>query len=126
MKVEKAVIIDKLIEEMGLSRRAFAEKIGLPATTLQSMLSRGVGKASVDNVIKVCKGLGITTDQLEKMAEFGTTDLREIEKLDSNNKLSEEEIITLAAHQIGHDGPLSEQEIEQIKLAMKIALSREK
>nr|WP_237087005.1 helix-turn-helix transcriptional regulator [Paenibacillus ihbetae] len=124
--MEKAVIIDKLIEEMGLSRRAFAEKIGLPATTLQSMLSRGVGKASVDNVIKVCKGLGITTDQLEKMAEFGTTDLREIEKLDSNNKLSEEEIITLAAHQIGHDGPLSEQEIEQIKLAMKIALSREK
>lgn len=122
--MEKAIIIDKLIEEMGMSRRGFAEKIGLPATTLQSMLTRGVGKASVDNVIKVCKGLGITTDQLEKMAENGTTDLNEINK--DNSNLSEDEIITLAANQIGHDGPLSEQEIEQIKLAMKIALTRNK
>ena len=32
------------------------------------MLSRGIGKASVDNVIKVCKGLGITTDDLERLA----------------------------------------------------------
>ncbi|MCJ8015253.1 helix-turn-helix transcriptional regulator [Paenibacillus sp. KQZ6P-2] len=124
--MEKAVIIDKLIEEQGLSRRAFAEKIGLPATTLQSMLSRGVGKASIDNVIKVCKGLGITTDQLEMMSQYGTTDISEIEKKDKSNKLSEEQILTLAAHQIGHDGPLSNQELEQIKLAMKIALSKNK
>lgn len=124
--MEKAMIIDKLIEEKGLSRRAFAEKIGLPATTLQSMLSRGVGKASIDNVIKVCKGLGITADQLEKMAQYGTTDLSEIDKKDKTNILTEEQILTLAAHQVGHDGPLSDQELEQIKLAMKIALSKNK
>lgn len=124
--MEKAVIIDKLIEEKGLSRRAFAEKIGLPATTLQSMLTRGVGKASIDNVIKVCKGLGITADQLEKMAQYGTTDISEIEIKDKSNKLTEEQILTLAAHQVGHDGPLSDQELEQIKLAMKIVLSKNK
>lgn len=67
--MEKAQVVAALIHESGLSRRAFAEKIGLPATTLQSMLSRGVGGASIDNVIKVCKGLNITIDQLEKMAE---------------------------------------------------------
>lgn len=66
--MEKAKIITKLIEEAGYSKRAFAEKIGIPPTTLQSMLSRGIGKASVDNVIKVCKGLGISTDILDDMA----------------------------------------------------------
>lgn len=122
--MEKAIIIDRLIEELGISRRAFAEKIGLPATTLQSMLSRGVGKASIDNVIKVCKGLGITTEDLELMAEHGSTNLEEIKKMKPSNSLTEEQILTMAAHQIGHDGPLSEQELEQIKLAMKIALSK--
>ena len=72
--MEKAKIITKLIEEAGYSKRAFAEKIGIPPTTLQSMLSRGVGKASIDNVIKVCKGLGITTDTLDKMATHNTQD----------------------------------------------------
>ncbi|MDQ0254891.1 transcriptional regulator with XRE-family HTH domain [Evansella vedderi] len=66
--MKKAEIIKKLIKEKGYSNRAFAEKVGLPPTTLQSMLTRGIGKASIDNVLKVCKGLGITTDELEKMA----------------------------------------------------------
>jgi repressor LexA len=64
----KAKILARLIDEKGISRRAFAEKIGIPPTTLQSMLSRGVGKASIDNVIKVCKGLGIDVEELERMA----------------------------------------------------------
>lgn len=66
--MEKAKIIERLIEEAGYSKKAFAEKVGLPPTTLRSMLSRGIGNASIDNVIKVCKGLGITTDELEQMA----------------------------------------------------------
>ncbi|EJQ43990.1 hypothetical protein IEQ_04777 [Bacillus cereus BAG6X1-2] len=65
--MERAEIVTRLIKESGYSKRAFAEKIGLPPTTLQSMLSRGIGKASIDNVIKVCKGLGITTDDLERL-----------------------------------------------------------
>jgi len=66
--MKKAEVVTRLIKEAGYSKRAFAEKIGLPPTTLQSMLSRGIGKASVDNVIKVCKGLGISTDELERLA----------------------------------------------------------
>ena len=65
-------VIERLIDETGLSKKAFAEKIGLPPTTLRSMLQRGIGNATVDNVIKVCKGLGITTDDLEKMAKNQT------------------------------------------------------
>ncbi|MBJ7985843.1 LexA family protein [Bacillus cereus] len=75
--MEKAEIVKQLIKEAGYSKRAFAEKIGLPPTTLQSMLSRGIGKASIDNVIKVCKGLGITTDDLERLANEENSSIKE-------------------------------------------------
>ncbi|MDH2334248.1 helix-turn-helix domain-containing protein [Paenibacillus polymyxa] len=66
--MERAKVISRLIEEKGYSRRAFAESVGIPSTTLQSMLTRGVGGAAIDNVLKVTKGLGITIDELEKLA----------------------------------------------------------
>lgn len=59
--------MSELIDSKG-SRRSFADEIGIPPTTLQSILSRGIGKASIDNVIKVCKALGITVEELEDMA----------------------------------------------------------
>lgn len=88
---KRTEVIERLIDETGLSKKAFAESIGLPPTTLRSMLSRGVGNASVDNVIKVCKGLGITTEDLEtlangeniskdKEAELTTKDERDIQR----------------------------------------------
>lgn len=99
--MEKANIISSLIEEKGMSRRAFAEQIGLPATTLQSMLTRGIGKASVDNVLKVCKGLGITTDELEQMSKEGTIHIK-------HKELPE----TIAAHFDGEE--YTEEEMEEI------------
>jgi transcriptional regulator with XRE-family HTH domain len=65
--MKKAKVVECLIKEAGYSRRQFAEMIGLPPTTLNSMLTRGLGKASTDNVLKVCKGLGITIEELEEM-----------------------------------------------------------
>jgi len=67
--MKRTEILKKLINETGLSMRAFSEKTNIPNTTLFSMLNRGIGNASVDNVIKVCKSLGITVEQLEEMAE---------------------------------------------------------
>lgn len=67
--MKRTEILKKLINETGLSMRAFSEKTNIPNTTLHSMLNRGIGNASVDNVIKVCKSLGITVEQLEEMAE---------------------------------------------------------
>lgn len=66
---KRSEILEQLIRETRFSKKAFAESIGIPPTTLRSMLERGIGNASIDNVIKVCKGLGITTDELEKMAD---------------------------------------------------------
>jgi len=69
--VKREEIISKLIDEKFKSKRQFAEYINIPPTTLQSILKRGIGKASIDNVISICKGLGITIDDLERMAEDG-------------------------------------------------------
>jgi transcriptional regulator with XRE-family HTH domain len=62
-------IIRNLIKEKGMSIKAFAESIAIPYTTLHSMLERGIGKASFDSVISVCKSLNITAEELEKTSE---------------------------------------------------------
>lgn len=92
---KKAEVIAKLIKEKGYSKRAFAEKVGIPPTTLQSMLVRGIGRASVDNVIKICQALGITVEELKRLAGEG------------------EDIKTLAAHHEGEEW--TEEELEEIE-----------
>lgn len=94
MKDAKTEVIRELIDGKCPNQKAFAESIEIPYTTLRSMLQRGIGNASVNNVIKVCKGLGITIEELEKMAIDG-------------------EIHTIAAHHDGEDW--EEDEIEQIE-----------
>jgi transcriptional regulator with XRE-family HTH domain len=85
----KAKVLAELIDRRG-SRRAFAEEIGIPPTTLQSMLTRGVGRASIDNVIKVCRALGITVEQLEEMAK--NDDIETIAAHHEGDEWTEEEL----------------------------------
>lgn len=42
------------------------------------------------------------------------------------NKNDKEEILTRAAHAVGHEGPLSEEDMNKIELAIKIALAKHK
>lgn len=44
--------------------KSFSEQIGIPYTTVRSILERGIGNAGVDNVIKICNGLNIKPEQL--------------------------------------------------------------
>jgi DNA-binding transcriptional regulator YhcF (GntR family) len=61
--------LTKLINEKFPSVRNFAESIGVPYTTVRSILERGVGNAKVGNILKITEGLGITTDDLIKHQE---------------------------------------------------------
>lgn len=102
---KRAKILSELIDKRG-SRRAFAEEIGLPPTTLQSLLTRGVGKASIDNVMKVCRALGITVEQLQAMANNHSID-------------------TIAAHHDGEDW--TEEELEELeKFKQFVRMKRQK
>ena len=66
--MEKAKILERLIRETGMSVRAFAEKCGLPESTVYTILKKGAGKANVNNVIAMCKALGITVEQLDTLS----------------------------------------------------------
>lgn len=67
--MEREEIIEKLIKEKGYSLRSFAEKCKIPYTSLYTILNRtGIGKASVDVVLLICRELGITVENLEEMA----------------------------------------------------------
>lgn len=66
--MEKAKIIERLIKESGYNVRAFAQKCGIPESTLYTILKKGAGRASTDNIIIICDNLGITVEQLKEMA----------------------------------------------------------
>lgn len=77
IKIERTKVLKQLIEDSGLNLKAFSEKAGIPYTTLRSMLERGIGNASVDNVIKICRVLNITIEDLDNVSmgevEVGST-----------------------------------------------------
>ena len=66
--MEKARILEQLIREQGYNLKSFSEKCGIPYTTLYGIIKNGVGRASVDNIILICKALGIKVEELEEMA----------------------------------------------------------
>lgn len=98
--MERARVLKKLIDESGDNMKSFAEKANIPYTTLYSILDRGVGKASIDNVLKILKTLGITAEEMDRLA-FGGDD---------------SDIQTIAAHHKGEDWTEDElAEIERFK-----------
>lgn len=59
---------EEFIKQLIISKygtiKNFSEFVNVPYTTIRSILERGIGKAGIDNVIKICKGLGISPEQL--------------------------------------------------------------
>lgn len=110
---KRTEMIKEMIEKGWKSKRSFAEHAGIPASTLSSMLERGIGNASVDNVLKVCAGLGITTDELLKLSEENSTTV-------SSNSTT---LKTIAAH---IDEDVTEDEIEDIKKYIEFIKSQRK
>jgi len=66
--VHRTRILKDLIEKTGLSIKKFSSEVNIPYTTLRSILDRGIGNASVDNVMKICRALEVTIEDLEIMA----------------------------------------------------------
>lgn len=66
----REIYLKKLIQSNGLTIKEFARKIDMPYSTLLTMLNEEkIGNASVDNVIKICKGLDITIQDLQSLKE---------------------------------------------------------
>lgn len=80
-----------IIEKYG-SLSKFCEKIGMPWTTLNSILNRGISKSNIANILKITKELNIDTELLAsgKIIEFNNVRnshlLAYYEKLNSYNR----------------------------------------
>lgn len=72
--MEKARILEELIKERWSSIRAFALHCDIPESTLYTILKNGVGRASMDNILRICKCLGITVEELDEMAKCAPND----------------------------------------------------
>lgn len=67
--MHKAEIIKSLIKDKGYSIKSFAEKCGLPVTSLYTIFKRtGISRAGYDVVNIICKNLDITPNDLNRMA----------------------------------------------------------
>lgn len=108
--MEKAKILEQLIKEQGYNLKSFAEKCGIPYTTLYGIIKNGVGRASMDNILIICKCLGIRVEDLEEMASGAPkekyapsyNELLTVYTRGKNN-LSQEEKMRLARIILGED-----------------------
>lgn len=67
--------------------------------------------------------LGMSEEEMvEEYEKFRKSEEEDLKDVDS--KIDEIEILTQAAHKVGHEGDLTDEEIEKIKLAIKIALAK--
>lgn len=67
--MDKAKILEALIKEKGYNVKSFSEKCGIPYTTLYGILKNGVGRASMDNILIICRTLGITVEKLDELSD---------------------------------------------------------
>lgn len=94
------------------SLREFAIKIDMPYSTMDTILKRGVDKANINNIIKICKELNIDTESLGE---------GRIE-----HKQHERHVNTIAAHKDEIDVDWTEEELEDIENFKKYVLSKRK
>ncbi len=99
------------IESLG-NIKDFALKIDMPYSTLLSIL-KNVGGASIDNILKICKGLNITTDTLESIST--TKDIKE-------PTVEIKDILSTATYMTYGGKELSDKEKKQIRNILKTIL----
>lgn len=64
--MNRELYLKQLIADKGHTVKSFSEEINMPYSTLRSILNGSIGGAAVDNVIKICQGLGITISELQE------------------------------------------------------------
>lgn len=78
-----------LIELKYGSVRQMALKVNMPASTINSILNRGILKSNVDNIFKICSALGIRPETLADGVDFHKLETEAPEILTIYNQLEE-------------------------------------
>ena len=130
--------IEEKLKELILKRyhsiREFTITVEIPYTTIDSILKRGIGNSSVSNVIKICKALGISADELadgritpisrKVKTPVNFSDYIEIKEIlsDTKERLTHSGELTLDGKPISKDGV--ESIIDALEVGVEIAKKR--
>lgn len=112
--MEREVFLKNLIQEKYGNVKAFSEEADIPYTTVRSILERGVGKAGIDTVLKMCKYLGISPEQLSNEEIKNEVKHDILELVNSLNQERKQSVYNFAKEQ------LEEQNSKVIKLERPI------
>ncbi len=91
----------ELIERRYGSVRQFSIEIDMPASTINSILKRGIANSNVENVLKICSALGIRPEIFSSLIENTDDKYKEIvsiyKKLDQTRQ---EKVLNFASDQL--------------------------
>ena len=105
--------IKKIIIERHKSVNNFCTKFDFPWSTVKGMLTRGIKKASITNVIKLCKALNLDIEELTKD-----------NIVEKHLKEDTDDYMLIACHH--ETGKLTEEEKEEIKQFAEFVKNRRK
>lgn len=108
--------IRELRKEKNLSQEELGKLLNVQKAAI-SKYERGLIEPSKSVLLKMCEIFSVSTDYLLGVATSDTNTV-------TSPELSEEQILTMAAHKVGHDGPLSDIDMSMIRKAIKIALDK--
>lgn len=107
------------------SIREFTIAIDMPYTTLDSIFRRGIGNSGVNNVIKICKALGISTDALAdgEIVPVAATQNNESKKFEVVEILDEVKDMLIESDNLTLDGqPIQRAGIESIIDTLEVGI----
>jgi len=84
-EMKRGEYLEKIIKEKGYTIASLSKESGVPYTTIRSMIERNLKNASIDNVIKICKVLGIKADDLAR-EEYNGDDTSSLPELTSKDE----------------------------------------
>ncbi|MBK0348933.1 cI-like repressor [Aerococcaceae bacterium zg-ZJ1578] len=98
--MDREEFLKMLIQNKYGNVKLFSEQIGIPYTTVRSILERGVGKAGVDNIIKICKGLGISPEDLAENFVVNNFTANTINVMNKLEEIRKEKVYNFAEKQL--------------------------
>lgn len=121
--------LEDRIKELILLRystvKDFSKKVGLSYSTVDSILRRGVANSSISNVIKICKELGISVDELSEgkivPVDMVLQEKKPMTKLEDIINFTRANIASYDNLTI-HGHPLEQEDIETLMTALEVAM----
>lgn len=120
-----------LREDRDLKQEDVAKYMDVDRSTVGKWES-SPSKPNPEMIVKLANFYGVTTDYIlgntvpPSFSDSNTIESKETSSSDKKlSNLTEDEIISLAAHQLGHEGELSDYDKTKIRLAIQLALMKD-